>query len=400
MIKAVLIDLDGTLLENNQEKFLAEYLRILGDYLSDIAPAERIARELLAGTRAMVESNDPTRTLRDVFASRFYPSLGLLEQDLSERLEVFYRELFPSLKPLTKPIDGARRMVEWALHNDLEVVIATNPLFPLTAIEQLLDWAGLAVEDFSYALVTSYETAHFSKPSVAYYAEILGRLGRSPEQAVMLGDDLEADLRPANELGIATFHVLPTGSDEYASGTIMQAISWIENDPFADGDAVAAPHPGVIVARMRADLAALTWFARDLSTIRWRTRPEPASWAPVEIVCHLRDVEMEVNGPRYRALIDQSDAFVPAADPDRWAAERGYIGQNGEQALGDFCRVRLENIQLLESADPGIWSRSALHAIFGPTNLAELASFAADHDTLHLDQLRQALAVRPPQPGG
>ncbi len=395
MIKAVLVDLDGTLLENNNEKFLAAYMRSLGDYLSDVAPPERIVQELLAGTRAMVENNDPTRTLQSVFAAHFYPSLGLLEQNLSDRLEIFYRELFPSLKPLTRPIDDARHLVEWALQNDLEVVIATNPLFPLTAIEQLLDWAELAVEELRYALVTSYETSHFSKPSIAYYAEILGRLGRSPEQAVMLGDDLEADIHPANELGISTFHVLPVVSDEYGSGTIMQAISWIESGPAADGGSTAAPHPGVILARMRADLAALTELAKDLSVNHWRTRPEPASWAPVEIVCHLRDVETEVNGPRYRALINQSDAFVPVADPDRWAAERGYIGQDGVQALGDFCRARLENIQLLESTDAAIWSRSALHAIFGPTNLAELASFAADHDTLHLDQLRHALAIQP-----
>jgi FMN phosphatase YigB (HAD superfamily) len=395
MIKAVLVDLDGTLLENNNEKFLAAYLKMLGDYLSDVAPPERIVQELLGGTRAMVENNDPTRTLQSVFAAHFYPSLGLLEQDLQDRLENFYRELFPSLQSLTKPIEGARRLVDWAIEEDLDLVIATSPLFPLTAIEQRLGWAGLAVSDYPFTLVTSYETSHFSKPNVAYFAEILGRLGRSPEQSVMLGDDLEVDIRPANDLGIATFHVLPGGSEEYGSGTILQAISWIESDPATDGGATAAPHPEVILARMRADLAALTELTKELSVKRWRTRPEPASWAPVEIVCHLRDVDAEVNGPRFRALIHQTDAFVPAADPDRWAAERGYIGQDGPRALEDFCRSRLENIQLLESTDSAIWSRAALHALLGPTNLAELASFAADHDTLHLDQLRRALAVLP-----
>lgn len=395
IVKAVLVDLDGTLLENNNEKFLAAYLKILGEYLADVAPPERIVQELLAGTRAMVHNNDPTRTLRDVFAAHFYPSLGLLEGDLVDRLEIFYRELFPSLKSITRPMDGARRLIEWAIGEELEVVVATSPLFPLTAIEQRLEWARVPVSEFPFTLVTSYETSHFSKPNVAYFAEILGRLGRSPEQAVMLGDDLEADLHPANELGIATYHVLPVASDEFGSGTVTQAISWIESDPAADGGTTVAPHPDIILARMRADLAALTGLAQSLSVDRWRTRPEPASWAPVEIVCHLRDVESEVNGPRYRALINQSDAFVPAADPDRWAAERGYIGQDGRQALEDFCRTRLENIQLLESTDGAIWSRAALHAIFGPTNLAELASFAADHDTLHLDQLRHALTVRP-----
>jgi phosphoglycolate phosphatase-like HAD superfamily hydrolase len=395
MIKSVLIDLDGTLLENNNERFLSAYLRILGEFLSDVAPSERIIQELLAGTRAMVENNDPTQTLRAIFAAHFYPSLGLFEQDLAERLGDFYRELFPGLKDLTRPVPGARRLVEWALQNDLEVVIATSPLFPLTAIEQRLDWAGLPVSEFPYALVTSFETSHFSKPNIAYFAEILGRLGRSPEQAVMLGDDIQLDLQPASELGIAAFRVLPTASDDSAAGTVLQAIPWIESAPVPDDGPAGPPRPDVILARMRADLAALTALAGGLAATRWRNRPEPASWSPVEIVCHLRDVEREVNAPRYRSLINQSDVFVPAADPDRWAAERGYIGQDGQSALSDFCRARLENIQLLEATDPAVWSRSALHALLGPTDLAELASFAADHDTLHLDQLRRALAARP-----
>jgi FMN phosphatase YigB (HAD superfamily) len=393
VIKAVLFDLDGTLLENNNEKFLAAYLRILGEYLSFVAPPERIARELLSSTRAMVENNDPTQTLRQVFAAHFYPTLGVLEQDLSEPLDGFYRELFPSLKSLTKPIEGARAIVEWALENDLDVVIATSPLFPLTAIEQRLDWAGLAVEEVPFTLITSYENSHFSKPNLAYFGEVLGRLGRPAEQAVMLGDDPQSDLQPASEMGLATFHVLPSGSEDPGSGNLEQALTWLRNDPTPE-EAEGDPDPAVVLSRMRGDLAALTEQVRGLSPEAWRTRPEPASWAPVEIACHMRDVELEVNGPRYRALINQSDAFVPAADPDRWAAERGYIGQDGERAVMDFCRARLENIGLLETTKPEIWARPALHAIFGPTNLAELTSFAADHDTLHLDQLRRALATQ------
>lgn len=395
VIETVLIDLDDTLLKNDMEKFIPAYLRLLGDYLSDLAPPERIIQEHLAGTRAMLENNDPTLTLQAVFAARFYPSLGLIERDLADRLDIFYRELFATLKPLTKPVRGARRLVEWAIENGLEVVIATNPVFPLTAIEQRLDWAGLNVGEVPLALVTSCEMSHFCKPNLAYYAEILGRLGRSPAQAAMIGNDPQADLNPASDLGMAVFHVASATSDEYRAGSLEQALLWLKGGPERE-DPADGPRPGVVLSRMRANLAALNELVRDLSPTRWRTRPEPAAWSPVEILCHMRDVELEVNGPRYHALLSQSSAFVPAADPDRWAAERGYIGQDGESARLDFCRARLENIQLLESTGSDVWIRPALHALFGPTDLAELASFVADHDLLHLDQLRRALAVRPP----
>jgi hypothetical protein len=192
-------------------------------------------------------------------------------------------------------------------------------------------------------------------------------------------------------LGIQVFHVGSHALNGSAGGDLGQALKWLESDPKPES-APAPQRPEVILARMRAHLAALTELARNLSDAGWRARPGPASWAPVEIVCHMRDVEREVNGPRYHSLLSESGAFVPAADPDRWAAERGYLGQDGERALGDFCRARLENVRLLLSTSEEIWNRPALHAIFGPTNLAELVSFAADHDLLHLDQLRQALS--------
>jgi phosphoglycolate phosphatase-like HAD superfamily hydrolase len=57
MITTVLIDLDGTLLENNMETFVPAYLNLLANHLSEIAPPERIVQELLAGTRAMLENS-------------------------------------------------------------------------------------------------------------------------------------------------------------------------------------------------------------------------------------------------------------------------------------------------------------------------------------------------------
>ena len=391
MITTVLTDLDGTLLENNMDAFVPAYLNLLATHLSEIAPPERIVQELQAGTRAMLENNDPTLTLHNVFAGHFYPNLGHTESELQARLEIFYLDVFPDLRALTRPADGARPLVEKTLAMGLEIVIATSPLFPLTAIEQRLDWAGLSVRDYPFALITSYERIHFSKPKVAYFAEVLGRLGRTPEQAVMIGNDPKADLEPASALGMQVFHIGSPALNGSAGGDLGQALKWLESDPQPQGAPAPQP-PEVILARMRAHLAALTELARNLSDAGWRARPGPASWAPVEIICHMRDVEREVNGPRYHALLSESGAFVPAADPDRWAAERGYLGQDGDRALGDFCRARLENVRLLQSTSDTIWNRPALHAIFGPTNLAELVSFAADHDVLHLDQLRRALS--------
>ena len=49
------------------------------------------------------------------------------------------------------------------------------------------------------------------------------------------------------------------------------------------------------LARFPAVLEALL---KDLDAATWRARPALAEWAPVEIVCHLRDEEVEDFGAR------------------------------------------------------------------------------------------------------
>src|SRR5215831_7788194 len=66
----------------------------------------------------------------------------------------------------------------------------------------------------------------------------------------------------------------------------------------------------------------------DLEPSAWRARPAPAEWAPVEIVCHLRDEEVEDFGARLRVVVEGGTAFAPI-DPERWAVERRYLDADG-----------------------------------------------------------------------
>ncbi len=120
-------------------------------------------------------------------------------------LERFYAEEFPKLQAMTRPIPEARPLVEWAFAHDLQVAIATNSLFPRTAIEQRLAWAGVPVTEFDYALVTSYEIMHATKANPAYYCEVLERLGRQPSECLMVGDDWTLDMLPAAAVGIPIY---------------------------------------------------------------------------------------------------------------------------------------------------------------------------------------------------
>jgi FMN phosphatase YigB (HAD superfamily) len=208
MLKAILFDLDGTLLDNPMQQFVPAYLESLASFVAPHLPPDRFVRQLLAATAAMNANDGSGPTNEEVFAAAFYPGLGVERGVLEPLLGRFYTEEFPKLRRLTRAKGEARALVQWAFQLGLDVVIATNPLFPRTAIEQRIAWAGVSVDEFPYTLVTTYENMHATKDHPAYYAEILHRLARSPEECLMVGDDWGWDIRPTVELGMNAFWVV------------------------------------------------------------------------------------------------------------------------------------------------------------------------------------------------
>jgi len=214
MLKAILFDLDNTLLGNSMEAFTPAYFQALTRHVAHMIPPDRLIPELLRATQAMEANDGHGPTNEETFAAVFYPALGYEPDELKPLFEQFYAQEFPKLRPLTRMLPEARLLVEWVLERGLQVAIATNPLFPRTAIEQRLEWAGVPVGarwPRPYALVTSYEIMHATKANPAYYHEILAHLGRQPGECLMVGDDWERDIAPAASVGIPVYWIAAPG---------------------------------------------------------------------------------------------------------------------------------------------------------------------------------------------
>lgn len=207
MFKAILFDLDDTLLANPMNTFISAYFKALGKYMAHMIPPERLVDEIMRATQEMEKNDGTGLTNQEAFAAAFYPAVGYERQVLEPLFEQFYKKEFPKLQHLTRPIPEARFLVEWAFERDLQVVIATNPVFPRIAIEQRLEWANVPVTEFDYALVTSYEIMHATKANPAYYQEIVARLGCEPKECLMAGDDWDRDMMPAATAGIPIYWV-------------------------------------------------------------------------------------------------------------------------------------------------------------------------------------------------
>lgn len=212
MIDAILFDLDDTLLGNDMQAFIPRYFALLSEYARDLMEKGAFIQALLAGTEAMVRNGDTAVSNRDVFWRDFSRRTGLDPQALEPFFDQFYRTDFHRLAEVTQPRPFVPDLLHACFAQGLQVVIATNPLFPRTAIEARLAWAGVPVSDYPYALVTTYENMHAAKPHHAYYRQILAEIGVEPANAIMVGDDWRNDIAPAAAVGLHTYWVCPPGA--------------------------------------------------------------------------------------------------------------------------------------------------------------------------------------------
>lgn len=219
-IRALLLDLDDTLLGNNTHTFMEHYFALLSDYARPILDSDTFLPSLIQSTQAAIQNTDPALSNADVFWANFERLTGGQRSELDPFFRRFYEMEFPRLRVSTTPRPAAVELIRAAFDRGYAVVIATNPLFPQTAIEQRLDWAGVPVSNFPYALVTSYENMHATKPQPAYYREILDIIGCVPAESLMAGDDWKNDIAPAAAVGIKTFWVTNGDSRPPEPGTI------------------------------------------------------------------------------------------------------------------------------------------------------------------------------------
>ncbi|NLG83800.1 MAG: HAD family hydrolase [Firmicutes bacterium] len=204
MFNTVLFDLDGTLVNLDIEFFLHRYVEALAPRFHHLVPPKVFVRELFRWSQAMVENEDPDLTNLEVFWRGFPAAVGVKRDVLEPIFNDFYAHDFPRLQPPGAKNPAARRLIENLLEKGYTVVIATNPIFPRMAILERLRWTDCA--DFPYAYITCGEEMHFCKPNLAFFHEVLAKIGRRPAECLMVGNDMEEDMI-AQKLGFFTAFV-------------------------------------------------------------------------------------------------------------------------------------------------------------------------------------------------
>lgn len=205
MLKAILFDLDGTLLNIDIDKFIKSYFRSLCEHLKDFVDPNTFAQNLWASTGAMVENNNPHLTNKEAFLKHFYTWMKYPHEQVWPLIDDFYEHIFPTLQGDSGPYPEIADLFAYLKKQDVKLVLATNPIFPRTAIIHRLKWSQLNPEDF--ALITSYEIMHYTKPNPKYYLEVAEMINVPPQNCLMIGNDYDLDILPAAACGMKTFYV-------------------------------------------------------------------------------------------------------------------------------------------------------------------------------------------------
>jgi FMN phosphatase YigB (HAD superfamily) len=396
MIKAVLLDLDNTLLGNDPDPFTRRYLALLDDFVRRRLGTPGILEALWAGTRAIFTDADPLRTNSEKFYGAFMALVPVERAAFAQAMDEFYAELYPTLEPLTQRRPGARRLVESLLEAGYAVVVATNPLFPYVAVQHRLAWAGIPVDQVPLTLVTTLDNMHFAKPHPAYYEEIVARLGLEAGEAIMVGDDWEHDILPARAAGLNAFWVCGDGH-----GCDPQAVCQVDGcGSLADfaGRAIEenwlatlAPRPlepAQIAPRLLANIAALDGLLRETPGAAWTVRPADEEWSPLDVLGHLIETERQLYRPRLQRILAEDNPTLAAVSESLIRPSE----VTPRAALEAFAAERQVTLDLLGALSAEDWQRPAHHHRLGTTTLLAVADLIAQHDRQHLHQIREAIA--------
>lgn len=200
MIKAILFDMDDTLLDINLEAYLVSYVAHMSRLMAEISskPTYSFAYPHIKSYLAMANPGRLDNYTNDqIYVSTFKTVTGIPLDDpmIYQCIQAYQQEVFPTMNnPLihAHANPGAHEALEEAKRLGMKTVLATNPTFSQTTVRSRMQWGQFSWKDFDY--VTTRENSHRVKPCLRYYQETAEAIGLELEECLMVGNDPKRDI--------------------------------------------------------------------------------------------------------------------------------------------------------------------------------------------------------------
>ncbi|MDO4747640.1 MAG: HAD family hydrolase [Eubacteriales bacterium] len=206
MKKLIMTDLDCTLLPMDQDLYIKMYVNEVAKLFCELGFDGKAIAKATMQASFMMATNDGTKTNEVAFNQAFSKIIG---EKASELLDIFpqvYADRYEVIRESTTPNPYIKEIVGLMKEKAEHVVIATQPMFPIEAVERRLSWIGLSADMFDF--VTTFDKCSYCKPNPMFYKEIMDRYGASAEDTVMFGNDVNEDILPCTEINVESFLVL------------------------------------------------------------------------------------------------------------------------------------------------------------------------------------------------
>ena len=201
LMNTFLFDLDGTLLPMDMKLFEKLYFEGMTKMFDNIIGPKELVSLIWASTKVMV-SNTENITNEVVFMADLAKRIGVDLPVYQERFDKYYETEYHNVKESTREVQCMKDSIYLLRDKGYKIVIATNPLFPESAIHTRIRWAGFEPNEFDY--ISTFENNHYCKPQIEYFKEVLKDINKSAEDCIMVGNDVQEDLI-VRAIGVKTY---------------------------------------------------------------------------------------------------------------------------------------------------------------------------------------------------
>jgi uncharacterized damage-inducible protein DinB len=135
---------------------------------------------------------------------------------------------------------------------------------------------------------------------------------------------------------------------------------------------------------------ALARAVRRAPRRRLARRPARGEWSATEVLGHLLDAEVTL-GFRIRKLAAEPGAVIVAWDQERWTDGLRHRRANAPTLVAAYAALRAANMDQVRRMSPAQRRAAGRHPEYGRLRVDQILTHWAEHDLIHLEQIRAAL---------